>query len=367
MQIRVSRGDVVAGAALVALSQAEVWWYGAGDGGVRSAITLGIAGAAVTLCRTAPLATVLILMAGISGCAIWTDEPPFSITGVLAFWAGYVALGARASRGVALVGVAVGVLWGLTSTQPLELNTFLGIVLTSVVVPWLVGTLWASHARTRAATADQRRAAEDAVVEERRRLARELHDVVSHNVGMIAVQAGAADVLLDKDPVRTRESLQAIEQGAKETLLELRHMLGLLRDDAPERTAVPLADLLTRLTAATARAGVDMRAAVDGHLDDVPPAVNLAVCRLLQESVTNAVAHAGPCRLEVSVRRRPDALMIEVRDDGAGVPGSSRGGYGLAGLRERLTALGGDLEAGPRPEGGFEVRGHVPLPSVVGA
>jgi signal transduction histidine kinase len=179
---------------------------------------------------------------------------------------------------------------------------------------------------------------------------------------MIAVQAGAADVLLDKDPAASRTALRAIEDGARATLLELRRLLGLLRTDDPEpRTARSTLAGLPALIEPLERAGVQVSLAASGDPVPLRPEVEVAAYRVVQESLTNVVAHAGPCRVQVTVRYGPEELDVEVSDDGAAQPGSGRGGYGLTGIRERVAALGGSVDAGPRTDGGFTVHALLPL------
>jgi signal transduction histidine kinase len=179
---------------------------------------------------------------------------------------------------------------------------------------------------------------------------------------MIAVQAGAADVLLDKDPRRSRESLHAIEAGARSTLLELRRLLGLLRDDDPQPlTARPTLAALPDLIEPLGRAGIPVALEAVGDPMPVSPDVEVTAYRVVQEALTNAIAHAGPCRVTVTLGYSVDGLDVQVSDDGSGRPGTSRGGYGLAGLAERVAAVGGSVTAGPRASGGFTVRALLPL------
>jgi signal transduction histidine kinase len=263
----------------------------------------------------------------------------------------------RWSVAVLLVAVAASPL----GVDPLTVNTWLAVALSSIVVPWLLGTLWWHRHASRVEYLHRAEAAKAAIADERRRLARELHDVVSHNVGMIAVQAGAADILLEEDPARSRESLRAIEQGARATLLELRRLLGLLHDDDPDplRQPASLTDL-DRMVRPLDAAGVSVDLHTQGEPQALRREVEVAAYRVVQEALTNVVAHASPCHVRVALRYVSGCLDVEVCDDGAPRTGTSGGGYGLAGLRERVRALGGSFEAGPRPEGGFRVRALLP-------
>jgi signal transduction histidine kinase len=206
------------------------------------------------------------------------------------------------------------------------------------------------------------------VDEERMRIARELHDVVSHTIGVISVQAGVAAHLLERRPDKAAESLAAIRQASDEALGELHAMLGVLRDgdggggEAPLSPA-PGLDELDALVAQAAGAGVDVRVSLQGRPRRLPPAVDLACYRVVQESLTNVVRHARASRAEITVTHADGRVAVEVTDDGhAGGNGEAPGsGQGILGMRERARALGGSLEAGPRPEGGFRVLASFPV------
>jgi signal transduction histidine kinase len=204
------------------------------------------------------------------------------------------------------------------------------------------------------------------VDEERLRIARELHDVVSHSIGVISVQAGVAAHLLERRPDKAAGALATIRQASDEALGELHAMLGVLRQPdgrAPLAPAPGLAQL-GALVAQAEGAGLQVAVAVDGAVGRLPPSVDLACYRVVQESLTNVVRHAGARHASVTVKAAGDALVVEVADDGAGTGANGSGngaGQGIVGMRERVLALGGTLEAGPRPGGGFRVRARLPL------
>ncbi len=354
------RRDVALAAALLAVSQVEVWVYGAGGGGAPAAVGLGVAAVAMVGVSRVPVVSVVLVVAGLWFCSGYGGEP-VSITSVLTFFIAFVGVGAMANRVLALATLTVALVIALPATTPLTLNNYLAIALSSIVVPWLLGQLWLRRQRHRDEQSRLAQAQIEAVTQERLRLARELHDVVSHNVGMIAVQAGAADVLLDTNPAGSRDSLRAIENGARETLLELRRMLGLLRDDDPDtRSSRPALSDLDRFVAPMSAAGVEVRLTTSGEPRALAHDVELTAYRVVQEALTNAVAHAAPCRVELGLRYSDGALDVEIVDDGQSRGPSSRGGYGLTGLRERVTALGGTFDAGPRAGGGFRVHALLP-------
>ncbi|HET9558335.1 MAG TPA: sensor histidine kinase, partial [Actinomycetota bacterium] len=205
------------------------------------------------------------------------------------------------------------------------------------------------------------------VTEERLRIARELHDVVSHTIGLISVQAGVAAHLLHRRPDKAADSLAAIRQASDEALGELHAMLGVLRQGdgggrAPLAPAPGLAEL-DALIAQAAGAGIEVKVAVEGEPRRLPSAVDLACYRVVQESLTNVVRHAGASQAEVTVTHHDDRVVVEVLDDGAAPSGNGAvgSGQGIPGMRERARALGGSLEAGPRPGGGFRVQASLPV------
>ncbi|MGI8608313.1 MAG: sensor histidine kinase [Candidatus Dormibacteria bacterium] len=204
------------------------------------------------------------------------------------------------------------------------------------------------------------------ITEERLRIARELHDVVSHSISLINVQAGVGAHVIDTRPDQAKESLLLIKQTSREALRELRAILGVLRqvDDAEGRMPAPGLGQLEHLVDASQRAGLKTVLLVEGTAQTLPPDVDLAAYRIVQESLTNALRHAGTAEVELRLTYRAEELLIVVADDGRGAatPEMTEGaGHGIAGMRERATAAGGLLEAGPRPEGGFRVRATLPL------
>jgi len=214
------------------------------------------------------------------------------------------------------------------------------------------------------------RAEQDArrrIDEERLRIARELHDVVAHTMATINVQAGVAAHVLSSRPEAAAESLQAIKAASKEGLRELRAILNVLRqaDDADPTQPAPGTAQLEDLVAGARRAGLETTFTVTGEQVPLPAAVDLAAYRIVQESLTNAIRHAGPAAAAVSLDYRHDELQIDVTDTGCGLPAGTaagqNGGHGLAGMRERAAAVGGTVETGPGPGGGFRVAARLPF------
>ena len=207
--------------------------------------------------------------------------------------------------------------------------------------------------------------ANEAVAEERARIARELHDLVAHNVSVMVVQAGAERHALGPEQASTREALTSIEQAGRQALVEARRLLGVLRrkDDGSELEPQPSVDHIDVLVEQIERAGLPITLDVEGERTALPAGVDLCAYRIVQEGLTNALKHAGPAHAEVVLRYAPRALDVEVRDDGRGLPerNGDGSGHGLIGMRERVALYGGRLETGPRDGGGFEIHAHLPL------
>jgi signal transduction histidine kinase len=207
-----------------------------------------------------------------------------------------------------------------------------------------------------------------AVLAERVRIARELHDVVAHHVSVIGVQAGAARRVLASQPDSAAELLGSIEASSRDTVAELQSLLGLLRQEGDDESTEPRPRLdgLRALAEQMAEAGLDVRVDLDGVADpeSLPAGVELSAYRIVQEALTNALRHGGPgAKAEVAIRRRPSSLELMVVDDGRGPPAGTAGtGHGLLGMQERAALHGGELRAGRRDGGGFEVRAWFPLP-----
>jgi signal transduction histidine kinase len=212
--------------------------------------------------------------------------------------------------------------------------------------------------RTRAEEA-RRRAGE-----ERMRIARELHDVLAHNISLINVQAGVALHLMDEQPGQSRSALQAIKQASNDALGELRSVLDILRqgDEAPPRAPASGLASLDRLVAGAEATGLPVSAKVEGAPRPLPAGTDLAALRIVQESLTNVTRHAGPASATVRIAYGDRELTVQVDDNGRG-PSTTNGlgGNGIRGMRERVAALGGELTAGPRPGGGFRVLARLPL------
>ncbi|MFD0733672.1 sensor histidine kinase [Planotetraspora mira] len=248
------------------------------------------------------------------------------------------------------------------------------IALLATAASCTVGLL--SRERREHAVALRSQEVAEAVTAERLRIARELHDMVAHSIGIIAIQAGVGSRVIQTQPAEAREALRAIETTSRQTLSGLRRTLVALRQadpgtaasgHAPLEPSPGLADI-ERLAAATADAGVRVDVRRSGEQRPLPADIDLSAYRIVQEALTNVIRHAGTGRCRVAIDYGNDELTVEVVDDGRGATenGSSHG-FGIVGMRERVGLLHGHLSAGPRPEGGFRVMARLPLPEPVEA
>jgi signal transduction histidine kinase len=348
-----------------------------------------------------PLAAYLLLAAP-ALALIWRNSHPVEVLGLtVAGAAGWAALGQI--DGAALVPVIVAVYWvALTRAWRIAVAAGLAGAAAIFVTEGLLGPFgwfggpnatmwpellaagavgayvaarrqWLAAERDRTARAEQAREEETRrrVDAERMRIARELHDVVAHSMAMINVQATAAGMQLATDPASAAAAIQAIRQASKSGLRELRAILEVLRQVDGGSPAVPVPDLraIAALAEATSAAGTPTTVKPADFPVPLPPPVALAAYRIVQESLTNVVRHAGRVAATVSLRQDGEYLYVEVVNGGATAPTAfSEGtGAGLPGMRERAAALGGTLDAGPRPGGGFAVHARLPMAATASA
>jgi signal transduction histidine kinase len=329
--------------------------------------------------RRRPLPALGLLTGASFAVAVAMDSPGIAVGHFLAVDVALGVIVAHGSRrtGIAAIAMAVGLLPAHAAARvlagrpiPMADNGVLGgfwqvwspLALTAVIA-WLVGNSVRqvrSYARRLSA-----QVAEQAVTAERLRIARELHDQVAHSIGIIALQAGAAARVIDTQPAGARAAMIAVETTGRETLSGLRRMLGGLREAeaAPLRPAPGLADV-ERLAAATSAAGVRVEVRWGGERRPLPPDLDLSAYRIVQESVTNVVRHAATTSCRVRIDYLDDQVTVEVADDGRGGAVGTTTGWGLAGMRERVSLLHGDFSAGPGPAGGFRVATRLPVPAV---
>jgi len=343
--------------------------------------------ASAVLLRRMPLLALAVTLAGSVAPSLAPPEqiPASSLQVVVACAAGlevcYMAA-TRARRvsvtGVVMAGAGLPILvlvLPLPDQLPngrsgMPVPTITIVVPLAMVIAWLIGnSIRQARARTELVRAQ---AAAQTVMAERLRIARDLHDIVAHSIGIIAIQAGSGRSVFDASPAEARAALAAIEATSRETLSGLRRMMTGLRHaehgslgpgpgQAPLGPAPGLADI-DQLAAMTLDAGVQVDVEWLGSREPLPADIDLSAFRIIQEAVTNVVRHAGTDRCLVWIDQQDGYLSIEVTDSGRG--GSAAGtGYGITGMRERAALLGGDFSAGPRPGGGFRVAARLPLPA----
>jgi signal transduction histidine kinase len=333
----------------------------------------------------------LLVFAVASAALYWRRRAPLAVLAVaLAAWASTIGSGYADLGGVAIIAlygagryatndrwahlgvgaaIAVVILDNLTDPAPWG-EAVLGAVV--MFVAWYVGRrIQLREQRAAELRREQAAEAQRIVIEERTRIARELHDVVAHRVSLMTVQAGAAKAVATEDPEGALRAMGAVEEAGRQALDELRHLLGVLRPESDLDGLGPqpgLADL-PRLVEQTRGAGLDVSLAIDGMAAKLPARVDLFAYRIVQEALTNVLKHTGPgARTEVRLGTDRRGIVIEVLDDGRGAAvlprpdpdGAGARGHGIVGMRERARLLGGTLDAGPRPGGGFRVVAHLP-------
>jgi signal transduction histidine kinase len=217
--------------------------------------------------------------------------------------------------------------------------------------------------RARRLESDREERARAAVVEERTRIARDLHDLIAHSVSLMTVQAGAARLVLPDDPARAHEPLLSVEETGREALAEMRRLFGIVRGDEGDAALAPQPGLarLDALLEQAGKAGLPVELEVEGARRTLPPGVDLTAYRIVQEALTNARKHGGAGRAQVTIRYGREALDVEIRNDRRRARVAKEAGHGLVGMRERVSLYGGELEAGPQGEGGYAVRARLPV------
>jgi signal transduction histidine kinase len=271
-------------------------------------------------------------------------------------------------RVAAWIAIAIGypafvVITPLVSDRPLPpLGAAVGIGAWLIAFAVIVELVRTRRERATQYRRMQRERAQRQAGEQRMAIARELHDVLAHHISLISVQAGVALHLMDEQPEQARTALTAIRQASKESLGELRSVLELLRhgEEGAPRAPAPGLEALDALVDRTSAAGVPVRTEVAGEPRPLPAAVGLAAYRIVQEALTNVTRHAGPATAKVRLDYRADELTVEITDDGTGTVERPGAGQGLLGMAERAAVLGGELDAGPRPAGGFRVLARLP-------
>jgi signal transduction histidine kinase len=324
--------------------------------------------------RSYPFTTFCMV---IGGSVLYHLSPGFDPTFTFAACviAAYSAVMYSRYQFLAIVGALAGV--GLLvaahkenvpSIGPARISLLLLVLLPAALV---ANTIYTWSQRVRSAEAEQQTASRLAMEEERSRIARELHDVITHNVSVMMVQAGAARKVMATAPERAQQALLAVESGGRAAMTELRHFMGLLTmngdhpDQPPGRDLAPAPGLghVSVLVARIRDTGVPVELTVTGTPMPLPAGVDLAAYRVVQEALTNTVKHAAGAHVKITIDYEPDALRVEVADTGGTptAPACSGNGRGLIGLRERLAVYGGALDTDALPTGGYRVRATIPV------
>jgi signal transduction histidine kinase len=363
--------DVLIAAAVTGAQLGAMSWHGRQHAaGSLDYALLAVAGAALLGRRRFPVAVLAVtlaasLIAGRSGSPLYLLLTAAFVNAVLA-----------GQRVAAIASLVIGYLaavwppWLIGARQHTTATAALGLLCGLLV---LLGAAELIRARNQRAQALQHSREEELrrrAGEERMRIARDLHDVVAHNISVINVQASTALHLMDRQPERARAALSAINDVSRQALVELRYVLGVLRgaDESAPRAPSPGLARLGELVDSAAATGLAVAVEEEGPQVRLPGNVDLAAYRIVQEALTNSARHSGGAVATVRVSYGERELMIEVADDGAGRPDGGRppaggdgAGHGIAGMTERAHALGGTLDAGRRPEGGFRVLARLPL------
>lgn len=327
-------------------------------------------GLPIAVRRRWPLAVLGVVLPALAAASLLDiSREPYVAAGLAAY---LVGLAEPARRSVPTLGLALlvsggAVYLGQAVVTPAE--DVQGAAGLAALVLAVIGGSWGAGfvvcGQRAEARREELRRAERAISEERLRISRELHDIISHNLGMIAVKAGIAGHVAEADPQEARAALEVIEETSRSALAEMRRTLGVLRTDDAPLAPVPSLDRLDALAAEASRAGVEVALTTCG-IDDLPEGTQLTIYRIVQESITNAVKHATPTRCRVTVEGAEGEILIEVTDDGPppGITPKDQpvpGGHGLLGMRERAMMYGGSFDAWPRPEGGFAVSVRLPM------
>jgi signal transduction histidine kinase len=332
--------------------------------------------------RSRPIVPLAATLAGLSVMAIWLTEPPDMFAAVVILVSAAYAGGRHLEGRPSIYALGLGVVLIAGLSIAFDPNDIFWPVTFFWILPWLAGRTIRNHtilARELAEKAERARHAREederrAIALERSRIARELHDVLAHNLSVMVVQASAARRVLDRNPVQAVEVAALIERTGREALAEIRQLFGpVRRGDGEELSGSPSIARVEELAMRARAAGLRVELRVFGEPVELPAGIDLAAYRIVQEALTNAIKHAGSAQAQVTVAYEPNALALSIEDDGEGPRdgfelSESGGGHGLVGMRERAALYGGIVQAGRRRGGGFAVRARLPTrPLVPGA
>ncbi|HET8820327.1 MAG TPA: sensor histidine kinase [Thermoleophilaceae bacterium] len=345
------------------------------------AVMTGIA-LAFLVRRSHPLVTAGCALGGLIVMAAWLTEPPHMFAAVLTLVSAAYALGRHEEGRRSVYALLAGIVAMVTLAVLLDPNDIFFPVAFFWIVPWLAGRTIRNHTILARELAEKAERAEHARQEheqraialERSRIARELHDVLAHNLSVMVVQAAAARRIVGRNPRQAIEAAELIERTGREALAEIRHLFGpVRRGDGEDLSGPPTIARVEELAQSARVAGLPVELRVVGTPVELPTGIGLTAYRIVQEALTNALKHAGSARASVTVSYEPNEVVISVEDDGEGPRdgdglSDAGGGHGLAGMRERAALYGGLVQAGRRRGGGFAVRARLPArPLVPGA
>jgi signal transduction histidine kinase len=372
-----THGDALLAGLVGALYLVEILSEARFAGDRASAVVAALVFSATLSARR--LAPLVALVTGV-GVIVLSNQTGWPLADTATFLFGFaVALystGRYTDGRAAVIGaLVVAAAWPLAVIEPGEPFSLADSAFIAIFIagPWVGGRVvrrrqqreHGLQARASALERERDAKAREAVVAERARIARELHDVVGHAVSVMLLQARGGRRMLASDPDETRRALDAIDHAGEQALVEMRRLLGVLRDteDEPELAPRPSLARIDDLIAQLTGTGLPIQLTVEGEPVELPPGIDVSAYRIVQKALTNTLKHAGPAQASVIVRYGYDELELEVLDDGPGTANGGGSGHGLAGLRERVSIYGGELQAGRRPGGGYALRARLPLGS----
>jgi signal transduction histidine kinase len=331
--------------------------------------------------RSKPLVMEACTLGGLLVMAVWLTEPPNLTAAILMLLGASYSVGRHLAGRLSVIGVLVGTVAITTLAVIFDPNDVFFPVTFFWIIPWLAGrtirnqTALARELAEKAERAEHARAEDErrAIALERRRIARELHDVLAHNLSVMVVQASAAQRVIDRHPEQAVEVANLIQRTGREALAEIRHLFGTVRrGDGEDLSGPPSIARVDELARGARSAGLRVELRVVGDPVELPVGIDLAAYRIVQEALTNSLKHAGSAQATVTVSYEPNEVVLVVEDDGEGPRDDDLsevgGGHGLVGMRERAAVYGGIVQAGRRRGGGFAVRARLPTrPLVPGA
>jgi len=332
--------------------------------------------------RSHPVVPLVATLTGLTAMALWLTQPPDTFVAVLLLVSLSYAEGRHMQRRQSFYALGAGIAVIVVLSISFDPNDIFFPVTFFWILPWLAGRTIRNHtllARELSEKAERAQHAHEederrAIALERNRIARELHDVLAHNLSVMVVQASAARRVLDKNPLQAIEVAELIERTGRDALAEIRQLFGpVRRGDGEELSGPPSIARVDDLARRARAAGMRVELRVSGDPVALPAGIDLAAYRIVQEALTNAIKYAGSANARVTVAYEPNEVALSIEDDGEGPRDrfeleEAGGGHGLVGMRERAALYGGIVQAGRRRGGGFAVRARLPTrPLVPGA